>query len=117
MSEADMSGDAVGTERQQADESARSERRRRERRTGSWTSVLRQIVERLPDGIVIVGEDGRIRFANPAAQALFGRNARELVGEDVGHALAPGEHTEIEVVRRDGSTLVAELRLVQIDWE
>ena len=112
-----MSGDAVGTERQQADESARAERRRRERRTGSWTSVLRQIVERLPDGIVIVGEDGRIRFANPAAQALFGRNSGELVGEDFGHALAPGEHAEIEVVRRDGNTVVAELRLVQIDWE
>ena len=112
-----MPGDGVGTEQQRADESARAERRRRERRSGSWTSVLRQIVERLPDGIVIVGEDGCIRFANPAAQVLFGRNARELVGEDFGHALAPGEHTEIEVVRRDGNTVVAELRLVLIDWE
>jgi signal transduction histidine kinase len=117
MSGAETSGDGVGTEQQRADENARAERRRRERRSGSWTSVLRQIVERLPDGIVIVGEDGRIRFANPAAQSLFGRNARELVGEDFGHALAPGEHTEIEVVRRDGDTVVAELRLVRIDWE
>ena len=107
----------TGTERERAEESARSERRQRERRAGSWTSVLRQIVERLPDGIVIVGEDGRIRFANPAAQALFGRDSPELVGEDFGHALAPGEHTEIEVVRRDGHTIVAELRLVRIDWE
>src|SRR5512144_1171549 len=106
MSAAEMSSDAVGTEQRQAAESERAERRRRERRSGSWTSVLRQIVERLPDGIVIVGEDGRIRFANPAAQALFGRNARELVGEDFGHALAPGEHAEIEIVRRDGRTLV-----------
>src|SRR6476646_5957212 len=110
MSEADMSGDGVGTDGQRAAESARADRRRRERRTGSWTSVLRQIVERLPDGIVIVGEDGRIRFANPAAQALFGRNSGELVGEDFGHALAPGEHAEIEVVRRDGNTVVAERR-------
>ena len=113
-----MSGeDGIGTAKEQADETARAERRRRERRAGSWTSVLRQIVERLPDGIVIVGEDGRIRFANPAAQALFGRGSTQLVGEDFGHALAPGEHTEIEVVRRDGNTIVAELRLVRIDWE
>ena len=119
MSEAETSSDATGTERPQGDQSeaARAERRRRERRSGSWTSVLRQIVERLPDGIVIVGEDGRIRFANPAAETLFGRNSRELVGQDFGHALAPGEHTEIEVVRRDGHTVVAELRLVRIDWE
>ncbi|HEX2778087.1 MAG TPA: ATP-binding protein [Gemmatimonadaceae bacterium] len=93
------------------------DRRRRERRSGSTTAILRQIVERLADGIVIVGEDGKIRFANPAAEALFGRKARELVGQDFGHALAPGEHTEIEVVRRSGTTVVAELRLVRIDWE
>ncbi|HET9004199.1 MAG TPA: ATP-binding protein [Gemmatimonadaceae bacterium] len=112
-----MSGDGAGTGRRTADESARAERRRRERRSGSWTSVLRQIVERLPDGIVIVGEDGRIRFANPAAQELFGRDSGELVGEDFGHTLAPGDHTEIEVVRRNGNVVVAELRLVRIDWE
>ena len=117
MSAADSSSDGVGTLRQEGEEPARAERRNRERRAGSWTSVLRQIVERLPDGIVIVADDGRIRFANPAAQELFGRDSGELVGEDFGHALAPGEHTEIEVVRRDGNTVVAELRLVRIDWE
>ena len=112
-----MSGDGIGAGREKTDDSARAERRRRERRAGSWTSVLRQIVERLPDGIVIVGDDGRIRFANPAAQELFGRDSGELVGEDFGHALAPGDHAEIEVVRRDGKAVVAELRLVRIDWE
>jgi signal transduction histidine kinase len=117
MSGADVSGDDVGTGPQQGDESARTDRRRRERRAGSWTSVLRQIVERLPDGIVIVADDGRIRFANPAAETLFGRSARALVGEDFGYALASGEHTEIEVVRPKGETVVAELRLVRIDWE
>ena len=116
MSAAERGSDGVGTNTER-EEIARVERRRRERRSGSTTFVLRQIVERLPDGIVIVGEDGRIRFANPAAQSLFGRNSPELVGEDFGHALAPGEHTEIEVVRRDGKTIVAELRLVRIDWE
>jgi signal transduction histidine kinase len=117
MSGMGTSGDGAGTGRQQRDEAGRAERRQRERRAGSWTSVLRQIVERLPDGIVIVGDDGRIRFANPAAESLFSRDARELVGEDFGYALAPGDHTEIEVVRRNGGTVVAELRLVRIDWE
>ncbi|NUQ20384.1 MAG: PAS domain S-box protein, partial [Gemmatimonadaceae bacterium] len=96
---------------------ARVERRQRDRRTSSQSMMLRQIVERLADGIVIVGDDGKIRFANPAAELLFGREARELVGQDFGYALAPGEHTEIEVVRRSGTTVVAELRLVRLDWE
>ena len=93
------------------------DRRRNDRRSGSATSVLRQIVERLPDGVVIVSETGRIRFANPAAETLFGRDANALVGEDFGFPLTGGEHTEIEVVQRSGTMVVAELRLVQIDWE
>ena len=102
---------------EQIREPAREERRQRERRGGAQSQMLRQIVERLADGIVIVGDDGKIRFANPAAEVLFGRKARDLVGEDFGYALAPGEHTEIEVVRRSGTTVVAELRLVRLDWE
>jgi signal transduction histidine kinase len=80
-------------------------------------NILRQIVERLPDGVVIVSETGRIRVANPAAERLVGREARALVGEDFGFPLSGGEHTEIEVVHRSGNTVVAELRLVRIDWE
>ncbi len=93
------------------------ERRKNDRRSASPASILRQIVERLPDGVVIVSETGSIRFANPAAEQLFGRTARDLVGVEFGYPLAAGEHTEIEVVRRSGSVSVAELRLVRIDWE
>ena len=78
---------------------------------------LRQIVERLPDGVVIVSTDGKIRFVNPAAEDLFGRPEDELVGEDFGYALVPGEAAEIEVVRRGSDVLVAELRLVSLRWE
>lgn len=31
---------------------------------------LQGIVERMADGVVIVGMEGRIRFANPAAEQL-----------------------------------------------
>ena len=107
-----------GPQRSEAEQTGvERERRMRDRRAMSPSTALRQIVERLPDGVVIVGEDGRIRFANPAAETLFGRDARELVGEDFGFPLSAGEHTEIEVVRRNGTAIVAELRLVRIDWE
>ncbi len=79
---------------------------------------LRAIIERLPDGIVIVDHHGNIRFANPAAEYLFDRGAHELVGTEFGFALVVGETTEIEIVQRGGGGVVhAELRVVETEWE
>ena len=79
---------------------------------------LRGIIERLPDGIVIVDHEGNIRFANPAAEHLFDRGSDELVGTSFGFSLVVGETTEIEIVQRHGGGIVhAELRVVETDWE
>src|SRR5919198_3312907 len=78
---------------------------------------LQSIVEKMADGVVIVGLDGRIRFTNPSAERLFGRPASELTGADLGFPSISGDTTEIEVVRPKGHTVTAELRLVDIDWE
>jgi signal transduction histidine kinase len=96
-----------------------ADRRTAERRNPrrSQQTVLRQIVERLADGIVVVSGDGRIRFANPAAERLFGRTAKELVGQEFGYPLSSTEATEIEIVRRGDGVIVAELRLVDAAWE
>ncbi|HUQ46301.1 MAG TPA: ATP-binding protein [Gemmatimonadaceae bacterium] len=96
-----------------------AERRAGERRSmrRSNQAVLRQIVERLADGIVVVSADGCIRFANPAAERLFDRPAEELVGQEFGYPLSSAEPTEIEIVRRGSSVVVAELRLVDAAWE
>jgi signal transduction histidine kinase len=78
---------------------------------------LRAIVERMADGVIIVGLDGIIRFANPAAEELFGRSASDLRGRDLGFPVVVGERAEVEVVQRQGRTLTAELRVVEIEWE
>ena len=78
---------------------------------------LRSIVERMADGVVIIGADGRIRFANPAAEHLFGRTAEELAGADLGFPSLTTDAMEIEVVRPQGLTVTAELRLVDTDWD
>ncbi len=79
---------------------------------------LRAIIERLPDGIVIVDLDGNMRFVNPAAERLFDRTAADLVGTSFGFPLVAGETTEIEIVQRGGGGVVhAELRVVDTDWE
>ncbi|HEV7595136.1 MAG TPA: ATP-binding protein [Gemmatimonadaceae bacterium] len=81
-------------------------------------SSLRAIIERLPDGIVIVDAHGTIRFANPAAERLFGRSAEDLVGTGFGFPVVVGETTEIDIVQRGGGDVVfAELRVVETEWE
>ena len=69
------------------------------------------------DGIVVVDLDGRIRFANPSAERLFGATAEQLAGEPFGHALMPGTNMEIEVLSRDGILKTVEMRVVQSRWE
>jgi signal transduction histidine kinase len=95
----------------------------------SQGSSLRAIIERLPDGIVIVDSHGVIRFANPAAERLFDRPAEDLVGTSFGFPVVVGETTEIDIVQRGGGgpgggpggggtgVVYAELRVVETDWE
>src|SRR5690349_11563033 len=77
---------------------------------------LRSMVERLADGILVVDADGVIRFANPAAEGLFGRRVSDLVGTELGFPVVVGETAEIEVVRPGGESVTAELRIVDADW-
>ena len=89
-----------------------------DRRTtnGSEERRLRSIIEQLADGIVIVGADGAIRFANPAAEQLFARSAHTLVGTELGFPITNDAPAEIELVRPDGKALTAELRVVEMEW-
>jgi signal transduction histidine kinase/PAS domain-containing protein len=75
------------------------------------------IIERAADGILIVDAGHEIRFANPAAEQLLGRSAAELVGTPFGYACVTGETTEIDIVRRGGGEIVAELRISETEWE
>ena len=78
---------------------------------------LRSIIDQLPDGITIVDRDGVIRFANGAAEELFGRNANELIGRDLGFPVVAGESIEVDVVRPSGQPVTAELRVVDTEWD
>lgn len=84
----------------------------------SQATALRAIIERLPDGIVVVDQLGVIRFANPAAERLFDRTVAELIGTEFGFPVVVGETTEIDILQRGGGAVVyAELRVVETEWE
>ena len=60
-------------------------------------SRLRSIVDQMADGVVIVNRDGIIRFANPAAERLFGRSCDELKNRELGFPVVVSGTAEVEV--------------------
>ena len=74
-------------------------------------------MDRLPDGIAVVNRDGTIRFVNRAAEQLFGRPERTLIGADLGFPLVVGESTEVELMRPSARPVTVELRIVDTEWE
>ena len=91
---------------------------RSEPRAGEHRDIVRGLIHRLPDGVVVIHrDDSRILFSNEAAERLFGRPARELCGEIFGFPITVGETTDIELVRRGAEPVTAELRVVDAEWE
>ena len=78
---------------------------------------LQTIIKHNADGILIVGEDGRIEFANPATEVLFGCAGGELTGEAFGYPIAANTATEIELITRSARPLIAQMHVARIDWE
>jgi len=77
---------------------------------------LRTIVQNSGDGILVVDRNGAVRFANPAAAALFGRREDELTGEPLGFPSSIGT-SEIEVLRSDADIRIVEMRMVRTEWD
>src|SRR5271154_6182455 len=85
---------------------------------------LYSVVDHMIDGIVTFDDGGSIESANPAAQAMFGYAAHELVGQSVtilmpvldkvpresvaAHLFADGGRREIEGRRKDDTTFPTE---------
>jgi len=77
---------------------------------------LRNIITSSTDGIVVVDQDGLIRFVNPAFESLVGREAEDLVGSLFGFPIV-SETAELEIARSSREVATVEMRLVEISWE
>ena len=78
----------------------------------SW----RGLVERSHDGVLVVGAEGRVCYANPAAAALLGWSVEQLVDSMYGYPLCEGAPTQVEIARANGPGRTVEMRLAQTTW-
>lgn len=78
---------------------------------------FRNAIERNADSVIITDRDGIVRFANPAASELLGRTREELLALPVGFPITSSGMTEIDILRGDGTPVVAEMHVVETEWE
>ncbi|KWT91951.1 hybrid sensor histidine kinase/response regulator [Candidatus Magnetominusculus xianensis] len=83
----------------------------------SGESRFFRLIEKNADGILILDMEGWIRFANPAAEGLFGKESGQLTGEYLGFPVITADKTEIELISKTGKVAAVEIRIVEIEWE
>ena len=80
------------------------------------TINLRNIIDNNIDGIVVVDTQGRVRFVNPAAEAMFGCEDEQMRGTQFEFPLVVGETSELNLTRPDGLCAI-EMRVGTVVWE
>jgi PAS domain-containing protein len=77
----------------------------------------RTILDASVDAIVLIDMRDHVLCVNPAAEAMFGRKASEMLGQPLGLPIVTGDTTEIDIIRRNGENGIAEIRAVEVEWE
>jgi len=86
-------------------------------RASFWKAdrIIKDMVEALPDAVLVVGGDGVIRLVNQAAEDLFGHPGTGLAGQLLGYSISDGAISEINIPK-DGQIRTAEMRVVPWIW-
>jgi len=78
---------------------------------------LNKIISNNPDPIIITDSNGKIKFANQSAEAMFGKGRDELKEADFGFPVAGKDKTEIDIFVVNGQSITAEMRAVEMEYE
>jgi len=79
-------------------------------------SGLKSIIDAAKDGMLVVDASGRVRYANPSAEAMFRRDGAKLAGETFPHPLPQRREGELKLPGPEGERII-ELRLSEISWQ
>jgi len=78
---------------------------------------FRNMIANNADGILILDDGGVVRFMNPAAEAMFGAGAGSLIGKTFNRSVATDKPMELDIPRGDGTSILAEMRVMHTEWE
>ncbi|PKM97997.1 MAG: hypothetical protein CVU79_05470 [Elusimicrobia bacterium HGW-Elusimicrobia-3] len=92
------------------------ERERIERRMREREARLRDLLEKIPEGFLVVNRASTPVFVNRSAENIFGLPRAELVATPLPMEIIGEGSTETELLRRDGRKVPVEIHGVQIQW-
>ncbi|BBC22610.1 PAS domain S-box protein [Pseudanabaena sp. ABRG5-3] len=78
---------------------------------------LQTIVSQSSDGIVILNQEGKIVFANPAAEKIFNLHIGELKDVELGIPITIDRPFEMDFLTNKGKIKIAEVLVTQIEWD
>ncbi|MFH1059829.1 MAG: diguanylate cyclase [Pseudomonadota bacterium] len=94
-----------------------TERRHTEQALQTVEANLRQIFLSNADGMIVADPQGAVLFVNPAAEAILGRRAWDLVGKPFPFELGVEVASEMCLVHDSGRKLVVEMRVAETKWQ
>jgi len=80
-------------------------------------ALLYQIVHANAEGVLVVNQDSKVLFVNPAAEALLQQSSADLLGKPFRIPIIVDEIIEKEIVMTEGVKEAVEARVVPSDWE
>lgn len=84
---------------------------------GPSAEHFERIVQCATDGIVLIDDNGQIRFANQAAAELFGRPLAKLHGEELGLVFSYDRPREIQIHNPARGIIAADVRSVELSLD
>jgi len=78
---------------------------------------FRTIIENNKDGLLILDQQGIIRFANPAVEQLYKAAPQKLIGESFGNLSFLEQKGEICIPDWSGQHKIMEIQIADIEWQ
>ncbi len=78
---------------------------------------FKNIVEKSNAAILIIDDEGILRFINTTGEAIFRRKAKELLGEPIGIIADYESKNEIDIIKGNGEIGVGEITTTKTQWE
>ncbi|EAZ90827.1 ATP-binding protein [Crocosphaera chwakensis] len=78
---------------------------------------FKELVYNIENGIIIVNQEGKIKFANPAALKIFEQPLHSLLDYEFGLPIINDKPVELEILKSNNQTGIVEMNITLTEWE